>query len=641
MLTPARRSVFALAGAAFLAAACASAPITNAALDVTDHAATGVVARVEPPNWWTGFEERALQLMIYGENVGALEPQVSYPGVSINRIERVASPNYLFVYLDIGRRARPGTFDVVFTRDGAFADVAPYTLEERRPGSAEREGFNATDVIYLITADRFANGDPTIDAVEGYAQGVDRADDYGRHGGDLRGLRDHLDYIADMGFTQIWLNPILENAQPEQSYHGYAQTDLYRVDPRYGSNADYVALAAEARARGIGLIQDLVPNHIGSGHRWMADLPTPDWVNHGGEFVETTHQRSALQSPYSAAIDRAAITEGWFVSAMPDLNQRNPLLADYLIQNSIWWVERADLSGFRIDTYPYSDIGFLADWMDRLHREYPRFNTTGEEWVTNPKMVAYWQRARDVAPDGPVSRSMMDFPLQDALRRGLTEPDNWGSGLIVLYDMLGNDPLYANPFELTIFTDNHDMDRVHTQMGRDADLTRMAFAWLLTMRGIPHTYYGDEVLMANDKPGDHGQIRSEFPGGWPDHAANAFTSEGLDDQAAQTQAFVRALANWRKTASAIHDGALMQFAPMVRGDDVSPLQHLYVYFRYDDAQKVMVVLNKGGATDLDLDRYAEVLAGHTTARDVITGETHALADGLSVAARSATVFEIE
>ncbi len=638
---PRARRNMTIGGLAALLTACVAPPPPT--VDMPSPAPVSQIERIEPPHWWVGFEDNELQLLVHGEGVGSLEPQINDPRVDIVRIERVENPNYLFVYLDIAANAQPGPVDILFAQGGEVIGGHRYQLDARRDGSALREGFGPSDTIYLITPDRFANGDPGNDEVAGYDDLLNRGELYGRHGGDLAGIRNNLDYIESMGFTQIWLNPVLENAMAEHSYHGYAQTDLYKVDPRYGTNEDYRALSAEANTRGIGLIKDIVLNHIGSGHWWMDDLPTPDWINHGGEYVNTTHQHTAALDPYAPDVDVADFTQGWFVPTMPDMNTDNPLLADYLIQNSIWWIEYADLSGIRLDTYAYPGHDMVSAWMDRITLEYPNFNAVGEEWVLNASLIARYQRAPDATPNGkPLSPSMMDFPLQDAMRRGLTEDDGWGSGLIKLYEVMVNDPLYPAPNELTIFVDNHDMDRIHTQMGRDPALTRMAFVWLATMRGIPQFYYGNEVLATNATPGHHGEIRSEFPGGWPDHADNAFTGEGLIDEQRQMQDFVRNLFTWRKTASAVHNGTLTHYAPVVSNEEVSPLQHTYVYFRDNGEQTIMVMLYKGDeAFTLDTERYAQNLYGASEATDVLTGRRYQIDAGLPIAPRSAMVLEIQ
>lgn len=622
-----------------LAGVIASALVTPAGMALADP-----VDHMEPPNWWTGFKDRNLQIMVHGKDVSGYHVVLeNADGIAqLRGTTRTENPDYLFLNLSINNGGKPGWITFSFQQDGKTKFSEKYQIKPRAPGSADRRGFDATDNIYLITPDRFADGDSSNDNVKGYSDKLNRTDDYGRHGGDIEGIREHLDYIAQMGMTQIWLNPVLENNMPEQSYHGYAITDLYKIDPRYGSNEEFLEFAREAKAKGIGLIWDAVPNHVGSNHWWMKDLPSSDWINNDGKFVQNTHQHETIQNPYAADVDKKAFSDGWFVSAMPDLNQRNPLLANYLIENSIWWIETAGLSGLRIDTYPYSDTGFTGKWLDRLYLEYPDLNTVGEEWRLNPKVVAHWQRGPNHKSDGePLSKSMMDFPLQDALRHGIADEDNWDKGLIAFYDMLSNDSLYPDPYNLTIFADNHDMDRAAKQFGDDPKLVRMAYGVLFTMRGIPQFYYGDEILATNKKGGDHGEIRSEMPGGWKDSKSNAFTGEGLTAEQKETQDLVRKLANWRKTSTAVQSGKMIMYAPQV-GWDTSPWQHLLTYFRFNDSEKVMVVVNKNDdAVKLPLDHYATQIGRARTATNVVTGTVNQLADGLSVPGKTTSVFELK
>ncbi|RMG81389.1 MAG: alpha-amlyase, partial [Bacteroidetes bacterium] len=469
----------------------------------------------------------------------------------------------------------------------------------RKPGAANRQGFSNSDVLYLITPDRFANGDPDNDAVEGMLELPDRANKGGRHGGDIAGIRQHLDYIADLGFTAIWLNPVLENNMKTYSYHGYSTTDYYRVDPRFGTNEDYRQLALDARRKGIGLIMDMIVNHCGLEHWWMRDLPTSDWINQWPTYQETNHRKTLLQDPHASERDKKIFTDGWFVPTMPDLNQRNELLAEYLTQNSIWWVEYLGLAGIRMDTYPYPDMYYMSDWAKRLTTEYPNLNIVGEEWFEAPTITSYWQRGK-INPNGyePNLPSVMDFPLQAALTAALTNPESWKTGWITLYETLAHDFLYPDPDNLVIFPDNHDMSRIFTQLNEDFDLYKMAMACMLTMRGIPQLYYGDEILMANPESGDHGLIRSDFPGGWPGDKVNGFTGEGLTDQQKEARDFLKKLLHWRQNAPAVHAGRLVHFVPE---------NGVYVYFRLHDAQKIMVVFNKNAAPEtLDLTRFAEI-----------------------------------
>ena len=598
------------------------------------------IQRVEPPNWWVGFRETGLQLLVYGNDIAQFRPTVDWPGVSVRRVESVRSPNYLFVYLDIAPDTEPGTFELRFSGGDSDKELAwPYTLHAKNPDPAHTRAFDASDVIYLITPDRFANGDPSNDDIEGMGDPVDRSDPNGRHGGDIQGIAERLDYIAGLGFTAIWLNPVLENRMPEVSYHGYATTDFYRVDPRFGSNEAYRALVQQARAQDIDVIMDMIVNHIGSGHWWMDDLPTDDWLNFQGAPVITSHEHITEQDPYVSAYDAQMYSDGWFDTIMPDLNQRNPLLADYLTQNALWWIEYLGLSGIRMDTYPYPDKHYMAEWTRRVMLEYPDFNVVGEEWTTNPAAVAYWQRGQQNR-DGYVSwlPSLMDFPLQSALRVGLTTAegsamaDEHPGGLLQLYRALANDFVYPDPGALVVFPDNHDMSRIYAQVGEDYDLWRMALAYVLTVRGAPQIYYGTEILMSSPATRVDGIIRSDFPGGWPGDPIDGFSGEDLTEQQRAAREFLQTLLTWRRDRAVVHHGDLTHFVPR----DGS-----YAYFRHDETDSVMVVLNKNReAVDLELARFAERLQGFDSAHDVVTGETLPLGDTLPLAPRSVRVLDL-
>lgn len=592
------------------------------------------IDRVEPPFWWQGFEHDELQILVYGEGIGEFDVAIDYPGVSISRVERVDSDNYVFIYINIEDAANTGSFDIVL-QNGDLRVSHEYELREKNSDPSHAKGFTPADVIYMLMPDRFANGDPSNDTVAGLRDGLNRADDRGRHGGDLAGIIEHLDYIAQMGFTAIWLNPVLENAMAKASYHGYATTDFYKVDPRIGSNDLYLELAARAREKGISLIMDMIANHSGSEHWWMRDLPAPDWINFPETHQITSNARTTNQDPYASEYDKAGHTDGWFAETMPDLNQRNSLLADYLIQNSIWWIEHLGLAGIRMDTFPYPDKHFMSEWSRRIMQEYPDFNLTGEEWSANPAIVSYWQRGRQ-NHDGYVSYmpSMLDFPLQIALRKSLTEDvPTWDSPWTSVYEMLGNDFLYPRPFNLVIFPDNHDMSRIYAQVGEDYDLYRMAIVYYATMRGIPMFYYGTELLMSDSGVGDHGEVRQEFPGGWSDHKKNGFTGEGLSDDELRAQRFMRQLLNWRKEKSVIHTGKLMQYAP---------IKSVYAYFRYDDEDTVMAIFNQSQDTEtLDLNRFAERIGDATRAEDVLTGRRYGLNRPITLEPRSVLLLEVD
>ncbi|MBB3169631.1 glycoside hydrolase family 13 protein [Simiduia aestuariiviva] len=595
------------------------------------------IERVEPPHWWVGMQNTSVELLIYGDNIGAYDVQLASSDTArakISKRTRTDNPNYLFVTLDIATNAAAGVLTLNFTHPDRATLQHHYELKARQFDPQKHQGFSNRDLIYLLTPDRFANGDPRNDSHPNYRDRLNRADPYGRHGGDLQGIIDHLDYLQSLGVTQLWLNPVVENAMQEASYHGYAGTDFYKVDPRYGSNALYQTLAAQARARGIGLIIDLVPNHSGIDHWWLRDMPAADWVNHGGKFVETNHMRETLQDIHAARADQQAFTDGWFVPTMPDLNQRNPLLANYLTQNAIWWIESAQLSGIRVDTWSYSDKDFLRQWVASILTEYPRLTIVGEEWSTDPNILAYWQRGQKNA-DGYSTQipSLFDFPLQADLIASLAEQESWNSGLVKLYRSLSRDRVYADASALTIFADNHDMSRVHTQLGHDPALTRMALTLVATLRGIPQIFYGTEILMANPGTDSHGVIRTDFPGGWSGDKVNAFTGKGLSTEARAMQAYVRQLFSWRKTATAIHTGALRHYAPK---------DGVYTFFRFNNAERWMIVVNKNAtAKMLDTNPLREDLAGYKSATEVFSQRTTPLREGLSLAAKSVTIFRIQ
>ena len=443
--------------------------------------------RIEPPNWWVGFKQQKLQLLLYGEGIGMANISLDHPTVRLENIKVADSPNYLFLDLFIPEGTQAGRLEFEISQQGEPTGTFAYELLDRNQDSTIFTGFSSKDAIYLITPDRFANGDTSNDVDTSMREKtLDRKNDYGRHGGDIRGIINHLDYIADMGFTALWSSPLLENDMPEQSYHGYAITDFYRVDPRFGTLDEYHELANKAREKGIKLIMDQVANHCGLYHWWMEDLPFSDWINDQQAFenskpVKTSnHRRTTHQDPYAADYDKDNMVKGWFVTAMPDLNQENPYLADYLIQNSIWWIETLGLGGIRQDTYPYPEKDFMAKWARSIMTEYPAFSIVGEEWSYNPLQVAYWQHGMQNR-DGYQSylKSTMDFPIQRTLVESLVEKEDWNSGLIRLFEALSNDFHYASPKDLMLFADNHDMDRVFTQLKEDPELARMAMAFVL------------------------------------------------------------------------------------------------------------------------------------------------------------------
>ncbi len=592
------------------------------------------IQHLEPSSWWIGMKHHRVELMVHGVGIAALSPRLGYPGVEVVQVEKVANPNYLFVTLDISEHAAPGRFDIEFLDGGQVATRHPFRLDARETGSATRKGFDASDAIYLVVPDRFANGDPGNDNMPGMRETADRYAANGRHGGDIAGILRHLDYIAAMGFTQLWPTPLLENNQPKTSYHGYAITDLYRIDPRFGSNQDYRALSRTARGKGIGLMMDVVLNHIGSSHWWMQDLPTPDWINHGGRFAPTNHRRTTVQDPHAAAQDRDAFLEGWFSPGMPDLNQRNPHLATYLIQNTLWWIEYAGLSGIREDTFGYADTAFLSAWAAAVLQEYPDFSMVGEEWSANAGTVAHWQRGKANA-DGHVPHmpSMMDFPLHIALRDALKEPEGSDSGWVRLYEMLANDYQYPDASRLVVFAENHDTTRLLAYLDGDVATFKMAMAYLATMRGTPQFFYGSELLVEGPRERNDGLLRADMPGGWKGDAKNAFSGAGLSTVEREAQHYLRTLLQWRRSNTTVQTGALLHFAPV---------DGVYVYFRHDANGKIMVALNRNPQlTALKLERFATMLPAGSQGRDVFSGQVVALQGTLQLAPRAATLLVIE
>ena len=583
---------------------------------------TAQIDRIEPPNWWVGFKETKLQLLIKGNDISAFSPVIEYDGISIEKVHKAKSPNYLFIDLKINSDTKPGSFNIVFDAKGKKKIKYQYELKSRVKSGDEFQGFNSSDVIYLITPDRFSNSNPDNDIVTGLKEtAINREDDYARHGGDIQGITEHLDYISEMGFTAIWSCPLLINDMDAYSYHGYAITDLYQIDPRFGTMQDYVELSTTANQKGVKLIMDQVANHCGSEHWWMKDLPFSDWINYqanyeaGKKTIYSNHRRTTNQDIYAAKIDAVGMTDGWFVDSMPDLNQNNPFMATYLIQNSIWWIETAQLGGIRQDTYPYPDKIFMSNWAGAIMNEYPNFSIVGEEWSYNPLLVGYWQQGAK-NHDGYESnlKSTMDFPMQRKIVEALKEEEKWDTGLVKIYEGLANDFHYPSPKDIMIFPDNHDMDRIYTQFNKDPLLTKMAMAYFLTLPRIPQLYYGTEILMQNSaKPGDHGLIRTDFPGGWKEDKMSAFTGEGLTEEQLNMQGYLKTLLQFRKQNKAIHDGKTIHF---------SPKDGVYVMFRKLDEEVVVLILNKNnGPYELDLQRFKEMTLEDRELTNIFTSET--------------------
>jgi glycosidase len=595
------------------------------------------IKHLEPLNWWVGMEHPELQLLVNGDNISALTPELNYPGVTLVSVEKTDNKNYLFLNLRIAESTKAGSFVIAFKDGDKVAVKANYRLDARTKNSAARKGFDASDAIYLLMPDRFANGTKTNDSTADQFEKVNRSISGGRHGGDLKGMQDHLDYIANMGFTMVWPTPLVENNMEHYSYHGYSATNHYKVDSRFGTNEDFKQYVAAANKKGVGVIQDIVLNHIGSNHWWMTDLPAKDWINFpitaSEKYVGTTHRRSTIHDAYATPDDTKLFTDGWFVQTMPDLNQRNPLLAKYLIQNSVWWIEYANLSGIREDTYSYSDKNFLTAWGKYLLEEYPQFNMVGEEWTSNQAIVASWQKGKR-NDDGYVSYlpSLMDFPVHEIMRTALTEPEAWATGLIKLYETIANDFIYADPMHMVVFPENHDTSRIYSALDSNVDLFKNAMVLSATTRGIPQFFYGSEVLAESPKERDDGLVRSDMPGGWASDKVNAFTGKGLSAKQADALQFVKTLLKWRKTSDAVKTGKLMHFVPE---------KSTYVYVRYTDKSRALVIINKNAKdTELDLARYQIALNGKTSGKNILTNSLIDLTKPLQLNAMTPVVIEL-
>ena len=589
------------------------------------------IKHLEPPFWWTDMKSDKLQLMVHGPNIADLRPSISHDNIRITDVKTLENPNYLFINLEISKNIQPSQFDINFLKNNKTIIKHNYTILERDLNSMHRNGFSPKDVIYLITPDRYANGNPKNDTVSELTEKANRKNKDARHGGDLKGIIDHLDYISDMGFTQIWLNPVLENNQPTYSYHGYSTTDYYNIDARFGSNQLYKELSAKAKEKGIGIIMDLILNHIGSGHWWMNDLPSKDWINFEGKFIQTNHIHEAVHDPHLTQSQKDLFTDGWFVETMPDLNQDNEFLSTYLIQASIWWIEFADLSGYRIDTYPYVDKNFLSQWSKRISEEYPNFNYVGEEWTSNVAMVSYWQKGSKTYDDyESFIPSMMDFPLQSALNKAIQSEERWNSGVGNIYRVLSNDFQYGDPYNLVVFAGNHDMIRIYSELNENMDLYKMAMTFISTVRGIPQIYYGTEIAMTSTE--DHGQLRKDFPGGWPNDRVNAFIDMGLKSNQLEAKRFLKKLLNWRKNNAAIIKGNMIHY-PVRDG--------VYIYFREYKNDLVMVAMNNNERKmRIDPQRFYEVIKDRKSGKNIFNDKIYKLSKKVTISAKTVTVLEI-
>lgn len=594
-----------------------------------------MVTNIEPPYWWVGMADTTLQLMVTGQGIAAADVTVDSPGVTLREALSLDSPNYKFLYLDIAPTAQPGTMELTFRLNGRKAKV-PYELKARTKKGEEYTGFDASDVLYLLMPDRFAHGDyDAAKASEGlnYPTADDREDPNGRHGGNIRGIIDRLDYIDSLGVTAVWSCPVLENDMPGGSYHGYATTDYYRIDPRFGTNADWQELVAEANKKGIKVVMDMIFNHSGIGHPWIKDMPSKDWFNHP-EGTETTNFRlSTLHDPYVSDYDLDHTVNGWFVQAMPDLNQRNPHLMKYLIQNSIWWIESSKINGIRMDTYPYADMEAMSRWAAAVMREYPNFNIVGECWYGNEAGGAFWQKGNRINPRETNLPTVMDFKLSiDGHKFFDEETDPW-NGLNHLYDHLALDFLYPDPQKILTFLDNHDTDRFLLEEPDSLGSWKQAIAFLLTSRGIPQLYYGTELLMNGTKEGSDGFIRRDFPGGFPGDTINAFTAQGRTEKQNEAWNFLSKLLHWRRGEAneVIARGSLKHFMPQ---------NGMYVYQRKLGDKEVTVLLNgTSKPLTVTMERTVEVLPYGTKLHDIVSDRDVTIAEEMTFAPRQVMILQ--
>ncbi len=602
------------------------------------------IDRVEPTDWYVGMKDPSLQLMVYGEGIREARVSTDYPGVRVDSLVRLDSPNYLLVYLDLSG-AQPGEMKLRFTMGKSKKEVS-YRLKARAMAGEERKGFSNADVLYMLMPDRFAQGKDHKAQVKGMNPYVeDRSKPSLRHGGDLQGIRDHLDYFTQLGVTALWLTPVLENNSPDgkdgsSTYHGYATTNYYRVDPRFGTNEDYRELIADAHAKGLKVVMDMIFNHCGFEHPWVKDLPSRDWLNtpewlsgkeeDKAKYLQTSYKLTPVLDPYVSEVDKRETVDGWFVPSMPDLNQRNPHVIKYLIQNSVWWIETVGIDGIRMDTYPYADREAMALWMKTLEREYPNFNTVGETWVTEPAYTAAWQKDSKLSSVNSYLKTVMDFAFYDRVNMAAREEtDDWWQGMNRVYNTLCYDYLYANPSSVLAFIENHDTDRF-LKNGTDTLALKQALALLLTINRTPQLYYGTEILMNGTKEVTDANVRKDFPGGFPGDKANCFTAEGRTRAQNDMFNWLSRLLHWRQGNEAIIHGKQVQFTPR---------KGVYVIARQAKGQNVLTVVNgTSEPAQMEVKRYAEIIGQATEATDILTGRKVALDKDVALQPRETLVL---
>jgi glycosidase len=592
------------------------------------------IDRVEPPFWWSDMNFSEVQIMFYGKNIAQNEVSVS-SGLVIKTIQKTENPNYLFVTIDTKNLAAQ---DFVFTfKNGKKSFTQNYALKTRRENSKYRKSYDSSDVIYLIMPDRFANGNEDNDSSKSTSEKSNRTNPGGRHGGDIEGIINNLDYIKELGATALWPTPLCEDNDENYSYHGYGQSDVYKMDPRYGTNEDYVRLSAELHRRGMKNIMDYVTNHWGWKHWMYNDLPTYNWIHQFPGYSQSNYRMTTQFDKNASKIDAKNCMDGWFVPSMPDLNQSNPLVLNYLTQNAIWWIEYADLDGFRVDTYSYNDKEGISKWTKAITDEYPHFNIVGEVWMHNQAQMAYWQKDSKIGAIESYNSnlpSVMDFTLHDAIGNIFNQDNaSWDRGMIQVYDNFTNDFLYPNPDNLLVFVENHDTGRFNEIYKNDFKKYQMAMTLIATIRGIPQLYYGSEIGMNGDKGKGDADIRRDFPGGWKADSNNAFTKQGRTAEQQKFFDFSSKLFTWRKSKDVIHSGKTTHYIPE---------NNVYVYFRYNEKETVMVVINNNSEKQiLKTNRFKENIQNFKSGKEVLSGKIIDLNTEIEIEGKSALILELK
>ncbi len=589
--------------------------------------------RVEPAFWWVGMKNPALQLVVHGHDIASRNAEFSYPGVKLRKINKVENPNYLFLDLEISKAAKPGKFTILFTKNGMQPLTFTYELKLRDHSPSRAQGVTSKDLIYLLMPDRFSNGDSSNDKHASMREkGMHRDSMYSRHGGDIQGIMNHLDYLKELGVTAVWLTPEIENDEPHASYHGYAVTDHYKTDPRFGTNILYKAFVEKCHSLGLKVIKDLVHNHAGTEHWLIQDMPMKSWVHQWPSYTQSNFRDAAVMDPHGSALDRKIMLDGWFDHRMADLNESNPFVQNYLTQNHLWWIEYSGVDGFRLDTYPYNDAAYMADWAQKIQAEFPHFSIYGETLVWSVANQAFFTQGNTVNRGFDTHLpGITDGQVKDAIADALNVKDGWTEGVHRLYSVLAQDFLYQDATRNVVFLDNHDMNRFYSVVGEDFEKYKAGMALLLTMRGIPQLYYGDEILMKGFSNPD-GLVREDFPGGWPGDKLNKFTKAGRTEKEEAAFTYVKTLANYRKTCSALQTGKLMQFIPE---------QGIYVYFRYDAGSTVMIAYNSNPvASELKTKRFSERTSGFTKGINLITGKEIPL-ESIDIPSHTTLVLELK